>query len=324
MTIRPGMSGDTVKRIEEFLMGLKLYTGPCDSSFGGGVSAGVKSYQNQQGIAPSGVVDPATWARMFPDEPPPVSEVASRPLAERCLALTGSFETGKYAPDCFWGVTGDFDGMGISFGALQWNVGQGTLQPILAQMFDQHADVARNVFHEYFDTIAALHTAPLADQLTFARSVQNRGALQEPWQGMLGALGRTPECQSIQASHANNIFQQSLQMCSDYGLLSERAAALMFDIATQGGSITSIVRAQIMAGFAQLPASEPGGNEVARMCIVANCRAAASVAKYVDDVRTRKLTIANGTGTVHGIFYDLDDMFGLTLNPSTQTQAAAK
>jgi hypothetical protein len=95
----------------------------------------------------------------------------------------------------------------------------------------------------------------------------------------------------------------------------------MFDIATQGGSISSLVRAQIMADFAHLSPNDPA-NEVARMCIVANRRAASSQPKFVDDVRTRKLAIANGAGIVHGIFYDLDDMFGLTLNPFAQALAA--
>src|ERR1700683_3447163 len=117
MTIRSGMSGDAVTRIQQFLANLKLYRGPVDGSFGGGVEAAVKTYQNQQKLAPSGTVAPATWTRMFPTDPPPVSEVASRPLSQRCLALTGSFETGKYPPDCFCGITGDFDQMGLSFGA---------------------------------------------------------------------------------------------------------------------------------------------------------------------------------------------------------------
>jgi hypothetical protein len=116
---------------------------------------------------------------------------------------------------------------------------------------------------------------------------------------MLITLGRTPECQGIQTQQASGVFKQALQMCADYSLVSQRAVALMFDIATQGGSISSLIRAQIMADFAHLPPNDPA-NEVARMCIVANRRAAASDPKFVDDVRTRKLTIANGTGTVQG------------------------
>ena len=141
---------------------------------------------------------------------------------------------------------------------------------------------------------------------------------------MLIALGRTNEFQTIQTAHAGKIFDKAAGMCSDYGLLSERAVALMFDIVTQGGSIPSIVRTQIMADFAQLPKTDPPSNEVAKMCIVADRRAAASNPKYVDDVRTRKLTIANGVGKVHGIFYDLGDVFGLTLNPYAQALAASR
>ncbi len=44
------------------------------------------------------------------------------------LAITGDFET---IGDPFAGVTGDFDGMGISCGVLQWNIGQGSMQPLV-------------------------------------------------------------------------------------------------------------------------------------------------------------------------------------------------
>jgi hypothetical protein len=46
-------------------------------------------------------------------------------LLELCLKISGSFENG--APD-YHGVTGNFDGQGISVGVLQWNAGQGSLQ----------------------------------------------------------------------------------------------------------------------------------------------------------------------------------------------------
>ncbi len=322
MTIRSGMSGDAVKRIEEFLAAAKLYAGPIDSSFGGGVESAVKAYQKRQQLPATGLVDAATWAKMFPDQPAPVSDLAGRPLPDRCVALTGSFETGKYSPDCFWGVGGDFDGMGLSFGALQWNIGQGTLQPLLEQMFSRHASLAQEIFHEHFGTVYSLAGSPISEQLAFARSVQTKGVLQEPWLGMMISLGRTPEYQAIQIAHASALHQQAVALCCEYGLTSERAVALMFDIVTQGGSIGCIVKAQILAAFGRLPCDD-GGNEVAKMRIVANRRAEASKSEFIDDVRTRKLAIANGGGTVHGIFYDLDDMFSLTLNPFAKAAAVA-
>lgn len=51
------------------------------------------------------------------------------------------------------------------------------------------------------------------------------------------------------------------------------------------------------------------------MRIVANRRADAASARWVEDVRRRKLTIANGAGMVHGRRYDLADDYGIGLAP---------
>jgi Putative peptidoglycan binding domain len=312
MTICLGMSGAYVKPVQEFLAGLALYRGPIDSSYGGGTVAAVKSYQKQHGLQPSGMVDGPTWALMFPGHPAPVSDLLTRPLSDRCLALTGSFETSTYPPESFCGLSGDFDQMGISFGACQWNIGQGTLQPLLQRMFEQHADVAQSIFHEHSATLKALADVSLAEQLAFARSIQYKGQVNEPWRGMLASLGRTPEFQSIQIGVTSGIFDRAIKLCRQYGLKSERAAALMFDIVTQNGSIGSVVDQGIRGEFTKLPPT--GENEVAKMAVIAN--RIADGKKYADDIRTRKLAIAQGTGTVHGNFYDVGEMFCITLQPA--------
>lgn len=84
----------------------------------------------------------------------------------------------------------------------------------------------------------------------------------------------------------------------------------MFDICVQNGSISPVVKAQILADIAMLPDKK---DQVARMRIFANRRAAAARPEFVNDVRVRKLTIAEGQGTVHGIPYDLEEQFGLRL-----------
>jgi hypothetical protein len=240
----------------------------------------------------------------------------NKDIALRCLSLTASFETGSMPPDCFCGVAGDFDRQGLSFGALQWNLGQGTLQPLLSQVFEQHPDVCRDIFHENFEVVTALRDSTRDEQVAFARSIQNRAnfRVNEPWRGMLKQLGRTSEFQRVQAQHAEKIHARALAMCRDYGLTTERGAALMFDICVQNGSISPVIKAQILADFAGLA---NGSDQVARMRIIANRRSAAARAEFVNDVRTRKLTIAEGTGTVHGIHYDLKDQFGIDLKPLT-------
>lgn len=63
-----------------------------------------------------------------------------------------------------------------------------------------------------------------------------------------------------------------------------------------------------------LPASlEDAEREKARLRIIANRRVEAANKRWIEDVRERKLCIANGGGTVHGIPYDLEGQFGIGL-----------
>jgi hypothetical protein len=312
-----GSRGDQVAEIQRRLAAAGLYRGPVDGDFGGGTQAAVSAFQRARGLEPDGAVGADTWKALVGTEITPPA-IVNDDLARRCLALTGAFETGTGFPDCFCGISGDFDGMGISFGVLQWNFGQGSLQPLLKEMIEQHPAVAHDVFGPQLD---ALHTALGADKdelMAFARSVQHpvKHTVFEPWRGLARTLGRTPEFQAIQARHASDKFQRGLQMCADHGLKSERAAALMFDIVVQNGSIGAVVRAQVQGDIKGLP---PGlgadERELRTMEFVANRRAQAADPRWIDDVRSRKLCIARGEGTVHGINYDLEGQFGIGLRP---------
>jgi hypothetical protein len=48
---------------------------------------------------------------------------------------------------------------------------------------------------------------------------------------------------------------------------------------------------------------------------VANRRAEASNPRWIEDVRKRKVAIANGEGMVHGNYLHLEDQFGIRLKP---------
>lgn len=58
------------------------------------------------------------------------------------LNITGSFEGG----DGWKNITGNFDGMGISLGLSQQNLGMGSLQPLLLQMLRKHESAAVKFF----------------------------------------------------------------------------------------------------------------------------------------------------------------------------------
>ena len=50
---------------------------------------------------------------------------------QTALKVTGHFED---STDPLGGVSGDFDGMGISVGVLQWNIAMGSLQPLVKNL----------------------------------------------------------------------------------------------------------------------------------------------------------------------------------------------
>ena len=68
-----------------------------------------------------------------------------------------------------------------------------------------------------------------------------------------------------------------------------------------------------VSGAVQAVATSALRAQQARMRIIANRRAVASKAQFVNDVRVRKLTIAEGEGVVHGIHYNLEEQFALRL-----------
>jgi len=310
-----GSKGDEVRRIQDKLQSLGIYRGPLDGLFGGGTEAAVRLFQSREELEVDGQAGPLTWAALFKaDIPEP--QIRYRPLDYRCLALTGSFETGARIPDCFAGLSGDFDGQGLSFGVCQWNFGQGSLQPLLKRMCTDYPEMARSIFHDSLGQLTAVLNAAKSEQLAFARAIQNplKKTVNEPWCGMFKELGRTDEFQRIEADAANTLYKAARQLSVDYGLWSERAVALMFDIKVQNGSIRSAVQEQILADFQGIsPGLAEEAVEVSKLRIVANRRAEAAKAKWVEDVRMRKLCIANGGGAVHGIDYDLDGQFGIGL-----------
>ncbi|HEU0050416.1 MAG TPA: peptidoglycan-binding domain-containing protein [Nitrososphaera sp.] len=316
-TYRVGAKGPEVARIQEQLKSEGFYLGPVDGIFGGGTDAAVRLFQAAKQLTTDGDVGQQTWAALFPDVPIPAPAILDESVQFRCMALTGSFETDQFFPDCFAGLSGDFDGQGISFGVLQWNVGQGSLQPLLQKINTTHPDIVESIFGQNYAEFKAMLAAPKSEQLEWARSIQNlKHAPIELWKGQFKTLGRQQLFQDIQVQFATRLFNGATALCKDFGLLSTRAAALMFDIKVQNGSISDRVKAQIEVDFAQIDSEMSRDDaEVERLRIIANRRAAAAKAKWVEDVRARKLTIANGQGMVHGNFYDLKEQYGLGLEP---------
>ncbi len=247
-----------VKQIQEQLKELGHYSGTIDGIYGPGTESAVETFQRAEGLTVDGIVGPNTWNHLFEDEEITRPAILDEPLAYRILALTGSFETGSPPPQCFSGVSGNFDGQGISFGALQWNFGQGSLQPLLNKMNEQHAEIMEDVFGEHLETLRTVLDSSWDEQLEWARSVQDldRYVLDKSWGSLFKELGCQKEYRQIQVDTARGLYEAAVGLARDYGLNSERAVALMFDIKVQNGSISDFTQQQIRDDFDALPDDE--------------------------------------------------------------------
>jgi hypothetical protein len=312
-----GSKGEEVEKIQSKLKDFDYYLGPIDGIFGGGTEAAVKKFQTDKDLLVDGKVGKQTWAALFDDEEIGEPSIIEKGLDYRCLALTGSFETGKPVPECFSGLTGDFDDQGISFGALQWNFGQRSLQPLLKEMNEEHQKILKDIFHTEYEILVQILESDYEEQMEWARSIQDpvRHFIYEPWRGLFKALGRTKDYQEIQVRYTKEYYRLAQSWLESYGLWSERAEALLFDIRVQNGSIQSYVKAQILRDFEELGQGlDKNDEEIAKLRIIANRRAEASNPRWVEDVRRRKLCIANGEGVVHGNHYHLESQYGIQLN----------
>lgn len=327
VTLRLGARGPSVERLQARLAELGFYAGRVDGDFGGGTYSAVRRFQATKNLEADGVVGENTWKALLgadsraevktPEPSPHESEAlaGNAPLRFRCLALTGSFETDKPPPDCYAGVSGNFDGQGLSFGVCQWNFGQGSLQPMLTDLIAENPDLMQDIFGEDFDDLQSLLTLSRSEQLKLLDGLQTpKKNLVEPWLGYFRVLGRSPACQAMQVRYAAKLFESAEIYRKRYQLHSQRALALMFDIMVQNGGINAATHQRIAGDCLRVSADlSPEARELAVMVAIANRRADAANPRWREDVRDRKLTIAHGIGVVHGRHYDLAQDYALSL-----------
>jgi len=230
-------------------------------------------------------------------------------LKKKCFNLIGMFETSSKPPKSYSTVSGNFDGQGMSLGILQWNLGQKTLQPLLIRFISENYKLAQDVFQDKFEIIKNMLTFKLKEQVDWGNSISNSSNKRKiilEYQEIFDNLGQTEEFQIIQIQAAQTYFNNAKKWFLTFDLKSERAFALMFDICVQNGGFNDGTKSIIMN-------ETKNKIELEKMIIIANRRAEASNPIWIEDVRSRKLCIANGKGTVHGMYLELERDYGITM-----------
>lgn len=124
-------------------------------------------------------------------------------LLELCLKVSGGFENAIGAS--YTSVTGNFDGMGLSAGILQWNAGQGTLQTLVKSIGNAMGwDKAKTFFSSDISVFASLNPQAgiqwCIDHYLTTGSTQIDPGVKVRWQNFLGQ----PESIDAQVNMASN------------------------------------------------------------------------------------------------------------------------
>jgi Glycosyl hydrolase family 46/Putative peptidoglycan binding domain len=278
-----GVRGEIVRRMQRQL---GLGAADVDGVFGEATFAAVKKFQLGQKLGATGEVDGVTWQALM-KAPVPV-------VRDRSLGLTGTFEGHDFTL-----AQGNFDGAGITWGIIGFNLKSGSLKRVLLAVQASRPELLRQEFGAKTDQLLELLGKTSAQQIAFADSISlgsSKVRLAEPWRSAFSAFGSLPEVQAAQLALADSAyFQPALKTASDLDLKTELGLALAFDVHVQNGGIKAAARAQIQEQLAK----HPIGSEQDRRVIIANAVADKSAAAFREDVRSRKLTLATGVGVVH-------------------------
>ncbi len=254
--LRFGSSGRLVREVQAALRSEGFDFLDVDGDFGRDTLRAVMSFQTREfgrGSA-DGVVGPNTATALglalpklqVPGAAPLRSNITVAPTElpddwqASAIAVTCGFET---AGDPFQAVAGDFDGMGISCGALQWNIGQGSLQPLVVAVGE--AEVVAAMPRHGAEFWRACNR-PVREGLESVRNLQSGSRLTLGAKTELTALMGTAAMRRQQMERISTISRRALDLASRWSAASGEARATkrqflwFFDLVTQNGGLEGL------------------------------------------------------------------------------------
>jgi hypothetical protein len=288
-----GLRGMIAKRIQSDLLRAGFSAGPqdkfVDGDFGGNTETALRMLQQRRGMPVSGAVDVETWQQLTTDPLPT--------LFERCLGMTAMFEGHGFGL-----LQGNFDGAGLTWGIIGFTLKSNGIQSVLAESESAVPGTLQRVLGPLAATWRQVVQKPLAEQIAWADSISSgpsRTRVPPEWRDAFARLGDEPIVKRLQMQRAyDKYFLPACSSAARLGLRSELGIVLAFDVHVQNGSF----KPAAVALAAALPAHTP---EIERRRTLAHAVAENSNPRWVEDVRERKLTLANGGGAVHGRIYNL-------------------
>jgi hypothetical protein len=255
---------------------------------------------------------------------------------ECALRITGHFEDSS---DPLAAVSGDFDNQGLSLGVLQWNIGSGSLQPIVKSVGRDSVVAAMPTFGRELWTAC---TTPIPQGLTLVRGWQSNARVRPPVLTELKTLLRSASCVACQVDAARDVAQRAHARAAGWfgrePTLPE--FSWFFDLFTQNGGLKDVSpqsvndfvtaagadraddlvcdwlegRPPTLAGFKDSRRNGPlwrNNVPAAKMSlfVASYLRSQKANPEWRADVLNRKGTIALGVGWVHLEQHDLNPVW---------------
>ncbi len=253
---------------------------------------------------------------------------------ELALNISGSFE----GRESWSTISNNSDKQGMSLGLLSQNFGSGTLQPLLIDMRDHHPDVMTQIFSKTH--LAALYTmlatwesqggvaahamqprvsildmvmVPMVDPDTasVAWAVKNLytnsagTSFATQWKAEFQSLAVAPVYINLQFGEALIMHALAKAYALQAGIVQLRTYLMMFDVVDQDGDMPT----GDFVDYRAYLAANPNATADDRLTEIVNLRLRHVNPVYVNDVKSRKMTIVNGQGLVHGAQRDLESEY---------------
>lgn len=357
-SLRFGSSGEWVKTVQKALQINGFPFLGLDGDFGRNTLEAVMGFQTREFGAgqADGVVGPNTAGALEIDWPSvqiaalgaaPIvgtaatkaAETPSEPPADwraAAVRITPGFET---TGDPYQGVSGDFDGMGISCGALQWNIGKSSLQPMVRALGEARVKALMPRLGAEFWRAC---NAPVSQGLAIVRGWQSGAKLSSLARTELKVLMGSAEMRAQQESRIIVVADKALAAASRWASAAGRSTASkheflwFFDLVTQNGRLEGLTPEDVQ-DFIRLNGGDGARDVVCdfmarvsggsghitdahknaalwrtglmplslELLVLSYLRSGSAIAKWRHVVLNRKGTIAVGKGWVNGALHDL-------------------
>lgn len=208
------------------------------------------------------------------------------------LKVTSSFE----GNDGFATVTGNFDGQGLSAGALQWTVGMGTFQSIVNKTIQGNPGILSRLMPQTGAELQTLLQAPLNEAVSIAASWDDGyRRVKEPYLSELKAFWGSVECITEQVLTAQKLANQAAVYANAWVQLRDEPNApqdptvqefcFFFDVVVNNGSLRGLTYKDVVNFYAA-----NGGPDAAHEVIINWCaNASPNESQAIDCIKNSQL-----------------------------------